>query len=128
MTYTAPTASDLIARFPAFAAVSTDVIATALVEAACASDDSWVNESDFRLARMLHAAHALTLDGHGTGAEAKAASAGTLGFSRIKSGELEFQRDTGSNAGSLSATTYGKRYLELLRRNKGGALVANSAM
>lgn len=128
MAYTAPTASDLIARFPAFAAVDTDVISTALDEAANASDDSWVTEVDYRLARMLYAAHNLTIDGHGTGMMAEMASAGALGFSRVKSGELEFQADASGGAGGISSTTYGRRYMELLRRNRGGAFCANSTI
>jgi hypothetical protein len=123
--YTPPTTSDLKARFPAFASVDASIIDTVLAEAVNAADDSWVNETDFRMGRMLYAAHVLTLDGFGTGAEADQARAGLLGFTTVKSGTLEVQRPA-AGKGGMSSTVYGARYMELLKRNRGGAIVANS--
>jgi hypothetical protein len=120
--YTPPTTSDLKARFPAFASVDASIIDTVLAEAVNAADDSWVNETDFRMGRMLYAAHVLTLDGFGMGAEADQARAGLLGFTTVKSGTLEVQRPAGK--GGMSSTVYGSRYMEILKRNRGGAIVA----
>lgn len=123
MAWTAPTPGDLKARFPAFAAVADPAIQGALDEAALQVDETWVSEADFRLGRMLLAAHILTLDGLGTGAEAAAAAGGAAGFKRMKSGNLELEQfDThgtvpGAGDGVLGTTSYGRRFLDLLRRN-----------
>lgn len=121
MAWTAPTPADLKARFPAFAAVPDAVVETALDEAALQVDETWVSEADFRLGRLLLAAHILTLDGQGTGAEAEAAAAGASGFRVMKSGQLTLERfgnaQGGQDGGVLASTSYGKRFLDLLRRN-----------
>lgn len=129
MAYTAPTASDLKARFPAFAAVSDDVVSSALTEAARMVDETNWLEGDFAVGRMLYACHALTLDGFGTSTEAQLASQGALGFSRMKSGMVEIERATGpasNSASTLTATSYGKRFRELLQRNVGGPRVSGT--
>jgi hypothetical protein len=129
MAWTAPTPADVKARFPAFAAVPDAAIQGALDEAALQVDETWVSEADFRLGRMLLAAHILTLDGLGTGAEAEAAGAGASGFKRMKSGQLELERFTaadsgaGSGDGLLGTTSYGRRFLDLLKRNFPAVLV-----
>lgn len=129
MAWTAPTPADVKARFPAFAAVPDAAIQGALDEAALQVDETWVSEADFRLGRMLLAAHILTLDGLGTGAESEAAANGASGFKRMKSGQFEVERfDTagtvpGGSDGVLGTTSYGRRFLELQRRNFPAVLV-----
>jgi hypothetical protein len=126
MAWTAPTASDFKQRFPAFGAVADPVVTQALAEAARMVDESWVSEDDFKLGRMLLAAHYLVLDGHGTGAESELGAAGALGFSRMKSGQLELQRSEnsgGNTASEFSVTSYGTRFLALLNRNKPAVMV-----
>lgn len=121
MAWPAPTPVEFKARFPAFAAVDDDVLQSALDEAALQVDETWVSEADFRLGRMLLAAHILTVDGLGTGAEAESAAAGALGFKVMKSGGLSLERFSASESGAgdsgLSVTSYGRRFLDLLRRN-----------
>lgn len=121
MAWTAPTPAELKARFPAFASVDDAVVQSALNEAGMQVDDSWVSEADFRLGINLMAAHILTLDGLGTGAEAESAAAGALGFKTMKSGGLTLERfsaaDNGAGGDVLSLTTYGRRFLDLLKRN-----------
>lgn len=122
MAYTAPTISDFKARWaPKFDTVSDVTIQSALDEAALQIDDTWIDQANFTLGRMLLAAHILTLDGHGTGAEAEVAAAGASGFKRMKSGQLELERfssaDAGGDGSVLGSTSYGRRFLELLRRN-----------
>lgn len=129
MAYTVPTAADLKARFPTFAAVADSIVTTALAEAAVLVDDSWSSQEDFTLARLLYAAHTLTLDGHGSGAEAAMAAEGTLGFQTIKSGELTLIRGSKAAPEAFSTTQdsqYGKRFEEVRRRNVGGPLVVTS--
>jgi hypothetical protein len=112
-----PTPADLKARFPGFAAVADAVVQTALDEAALQVGADWTSAPDARLGRLLLAAHILTLDGQGSGAEAAAAAAG--GYRRMRSGALELERpDTaGAEPGTLGSTGYGRRFLELMQRN-----------
>jgi hypothetical protein len=120
-----PAAADLIARFPPFAAVPTATIASALAEAATRVDDTWT-AGDYVLGVLLYAAHVLTLDGQGTSAEAALGAAGALGFSSLRAGSLALERGavSGSDAGGvLAATTYGRRFLALLRVNQPSILV-----
>jgi hypothetical protein len=113
----APTPAEFKVRFPDFAAVADAVVQAALDEAALQVDGSWAGEADIRLGRLLLAAHVLTLDGQGSGAEAAAVAGG--GFRRMKSGQLELERrdDAGAEPGTLGSTGYGRRFLELMQRN-----------
>lgn len=110
-----PTPAELKARFPGFAAVADAVVQTALDEAALQVGADWASAADVRLGRLLLAAHVLTLDGQGSGAEAAAAAAG--GFRRMRSGALELERTAEAGPGVLDSTGYGRRFLELMRRN-----------
>lgn len=128
MAWTPPTASEFKARFPAFASVDDDVVNVALAEAGLQVDETWVSEADFKLGINLLTAHLLTMDGHGAGAEAESAAAGALGFKTMKSGNLTLERFSASEAGSgsrdtLSLTSYGKRFLDLRKRNIPGVAV-----
>ncbi len=128
--YTAPTPANLRSRFaPRFNAVSTEQIASALTRAARMVDESWT-EGDFVEGRLLYAAHLLTLDGLGTGAEAQSAAAGTTGFRVIKSGSLSLERGaqgSGASASGLNATAFGQQFRQLLALNVGGVRVASGA-
>ncbi|WP_225768513.1 DUF4054 domain-containing protein [Inquilinus sp. Marseille-Q2685] len=112
-----PAPADLKARFPGFATVADAIVQAALDEAALQVGETWASEADARLGRLLLAAHVLTLDGQGSGAEAAAAAAG--GFRRMRSGALELERPDTADAGpgALDSTGYGRRFLELMRRN-----------
>jgi hypothetical protein len=120
--YTAPTEAQFLARFPRFADVDPGAIGIALTEAEGMVDETWA-AADFAMGRMLWAAHVLTLDGLGTGAEAQAAAAGTAGFKVMKSGALSLERFEGSKTGAAS-TSYGQRWLDMARRNRGGPVIA----
>lgn len=129
MPYVPPTPADFKELFPAFADVSDEAVQFALDEASLYVDDCWM-ESDRRPAVMLYAAHALTLQGLGTGAEAQAAAAGASTMQRIKSGSFELERGSSASSGGAGAvpdpwgmTSYGRRFYALLRRNAGGPFV-----
>ncbi len=125
MTVATPLAADLVGRFSTFAAVPTATLTTALGEAATRVDASWT-AGDYALGVMLYAAHTLTLDGQGTSAEAALAAAGALGMTTLKAGTLELERRpiAGAAAGNpLVETTYGRRFLALLRANQPAVLV-----
>ena len=115
MAFTDPTPSDLTRRFPVFDAVETDVINTALNEAASLVDDTWVSEADHRLGKMLVAAHVLTSDGHGATVEAELAQAGHL--SLMRSGSLTVQSAPARSDAWLATTSFGRRFLALRRRS-----------
>lgn len=118
MSYVPPTPADFKTRFPAFASVADATIQLLLDEAALMVDDTWVSQADFTLGRMLYAAHYLTLDGAATGGSSST-EAQLLGFQSIRMGPLELTRFKGSDAsaGSWGSTSYGTRFLELVRRN-----------
>lgn len=125
MAVSPPIAADLVGRFPTFAAVPTATVSAALAEAAIRVDGSWT-AGDYPLGVMLYAAHVLTLGGQGTSAEAALAAAGALGISTFRAGSLELERRpvTGADAGNLlTETTYGRRFLTLLRANQPAVLV-----
>ncbi|MDO8800052.1 DUF4054 domain-containing protein [Phenylobacterium sp.] len=121
MAYTTPTAADLKAKFPTFAAVADGVVTSAITDANRQVDESWL-EGDYANAIMLLAAHNLALDGHGASREIQ-----LLGFKRVKVGPLELERAASSSdaaAGSLGSTSFGVRYAELRRLNFSGGIVA----
>lgn len=119
MAYTAPTASDLIQRFPTFAGVDEDAIARVLLEAEGRVNESW-SEADWTLGQLLYAAHVLTMDGLGASTEVQLA-----GFRRIKVGSLELERAASASSGGtlLGSTSYGQRYLGMAARYGAGAVL-----
>jgi len=127
--YVAPTVQDLKTRFPSFAGVADTVLQAALGEAANKVDQTW-REEDFQQAQLLYAAHVLTMDGHGTGREAKFAALGDAGISQIKISSLSVSMkapgaDTTKTASLLSRTSFGKRFLDMLRLNHPAIMVAD---
>ena len=127
MSWIVPTPGELIATFPAFAAVDQSRIQYWIDRAARVVDDSWAAE-DFGFATMLHAAHDMVLNGFGAGAEAEAAAGGASGYRSLRSGALTLERfDAGDQAQGYAATQYGRQFLPLLRRNRGGPRLAGGA-
>lgn len=125
MAYVAPTAADVKARFPEFAAVDDTVVDAVLAEAGSFVDASWI-ESDRATAELFYTAHELVMAGQGTSAAAKVSQVGD--FTRIKSGDLEVTRGGGSGesssaaTGTLGATRYGLKFLELRARSFPGII------
>jgi hypothetical protein len=123
MAYVDATAADLKAAFPRFDAVPDPTVEFWLTQARRSVDQSWT-EGDYAMGQMLLAAHLMTLEGLGTGAEAEAAANGASGFKTIRSGSLTLERfDKGSASGS-TGTSYGDRFAALARLNVGGPRVA----
>lgn len=129
MPYTAPTAAQLKAKYPAFAAVPDATVDLYLVDAGRAVDTTWT-EGDYATAIMLYACHLMVQAGLGAGSQAQAAANGLLGYKRIKSGQLDLERATKADGGAGSVpdeyagTTYGQQYWYLLKKNRGGPRVA----
>lgn len=127
MAYTKPTPAELIARYPAFTDVASDVRQYWLTDAERFVDESWT-ETDYAPALMAMAAHNMTLAGLGSDAAATADI--PSGISKLKSGSLDVTfTESAANAraaGSLDATRYGAEYKLLLKRNKGGPRVTET--
>jgi hypothetical protein len=115
MAYTVPTAAEVKARFPAFAAVGDPVVDSAIAEAQRQVDATWT-EGDYTLGIMLYAAHVLASEGQGTDVATQLA-----GFKRVKIGPLDLERDTSqaAQAGGLESTSYGVRFAALQLQNIG---------
>lgn len=125
MAYTDPTADELQVAFPKFAGVTDETVEFWLVQARRSVDQTWT-EGDYQMGQMLLAAHLMTLEGLGTGAEAECAASGTSDYQTIRSGSLtltRFDKDGVMASGGLASTSYGRRYKELARVNVGGARV-----
>lgn len=125
--YVEPTAANLICLHPEFATVAEPTLNAYLKRAAASVDTSW-SETDFGHARMLLAAHLLTTNGLGSTAQAQAISDGSGEFRSMAIGQLRLERfdnkaASGASSG-FSTTRYGREFLTLLRRNKGGPRVA----
>lgn len=126
MAYDAPTAADLKLRHPAFAGVADAVVNDALDQAAGRVGTNWP-ETDFATARILYAAHVMTLDGHGAGTEATQNAKGLGGFQTVRSGSLMLQQFDRSEAdermGEYGSTSYGRRFWHLMARCFAGPVV-----
>lgn len=119
--YQAPRPQDLTARYPAFADVPYDTIGIHLTDAQGGVDTSWA-AADYAPALMALAAHNMTLLGIGTVTESEAYA--RAGVSSIRDGNFSASFNDkcvqGANGGGLNSTHYGRLYLTMLRRNKGG--------
>lgn len=116
MAYSTPTLSEFRAKYPTFAAVADDTV-QAWLNDGDGETSAWP-ERDRAKAVMLYAAHRLSSAGLGT----DAVPAGVTSF---KSGT--FSASLSENAASRTgwaATTYGREYQRLLRRNFGGPRLA----
>lgn len=130
MAFVDPTAAEVKARFAEFASVADATIDALIAESALYVDETWL-ESDFTLAKMFWIAHAMAIEGMGTSAASQVAALGD--FSRIKSGDLEVARNSGSGGAQASGpsgeapfqrTRYGERFLELRARSHPGVCIA----
>jgi hypothetical protein len=116
MAYTAPTADDLKARYPAFAAVDEETIELWLDEAAteCAS---WLVGTRAR-AEMAYVAHRLVESGvveEGT----------TMGVTSFRSGDFSATvGDAVASRTGFDSTVYGREFMALRRRNFAGPRLA----
>jgi hypothetical protein len=130
MAYDIPTAAQLKALFPAFAAVADATVDAWIVRAGRSVDTTWFEE-DFTHGHMLLAAHYMVTNGLGTGAAAEAAAAGADGFKVMRSGSLtleRFENKEGAAASEFGSTSYGLQFLALAKRNRGGPRVMGTGV
>jgi hypothetical protein len=123
MVYIEPTPSDLKARCPAFAGVDDATIAYWLTDAHRFVDQSWM-EQDYGPALIARAAHDMVEAKVAGIAQDEVEELAGSGLTQFKSGSFSasFSEAAAAQAaeGGLGSTKYGREYLELLRRNKGG--------
>lgn len=121
MPYTPPSVSDLKARFPEFTAVSDALVNLILNgEAIPRVGEDWY-ERDRKTATLYLAAHLLAAEGEPDRSTGGASSStGPIKRERAGDTEIEYAVTTSSadvTAGDYASSTYGRRFLELLRLN-----------
>lgn len=125
MAYEIPTAAQVKARYPAFAAVADATIDVYVADAAASAVDTSWREADYLPAIASYAAHRMAM--LNIGAHGQAAGYALQGVTGIRSGNFQatFDADKAKAAasGSLDATPYGQEYKRLLGINRGGPRV-----
>lgn len=123
MAYTAPTAADLKARFPEFAAVSDTLINLILEEASAQVGETWL-ERDRKPATLYLAAHLLTMEDEPGRSATGQSGAATGPVRRRKVGDVEVEfagaasvSATGENRNAYDLSAYGRQFMALLRKN-----------
>jgi hypothetical protein len=134
MPYTLPTAAQFKAKFPTFAAVADPTITLAITEASASVDRGWV-EADYQPAILYLAAHIMTIDGvviagSDLGSAGGVINAGLVSEMKVGDVQVKLSGSAGGSSGSaggdmtgLRSTGYGRRYVELLRRNQSGPIL-----
>ena len=108
MAYISPTPSQLRARYPAFSAVSDDVVAEWIADAETVADAGWL-EARRPVAVMAHAAHRMAETGLGAGSI-------PVGVTQFKSGTFSATIADGvANLTGYRSTVYGREFLRLRR-------------
>lgn len=133
MSVTAPTNAQFKDRYPTLASVSDAAINAVLGEAVAQVDENWLAQ-DIAPAIMAYAAHLLTLEGHGsTVTMPNGMSVQTAGpIDAIQIGDVRTMFAAGvsrakvavrAEDGGLRETSFGRRFLELRRRNASPVMV-----
>lgn len=131
MAYTVPSYAAFIARFPIFndvVAYPQAVVEAVIAEAARQIDTSWI-EADYATAIMYLTAHMLALDNSAEGAEIDIGGPTSIAGESFAGMSISYKKDTptpGSAAASsiYGQTIYGRRFYDLLRKNKPPVVVA----
>lgn len=130
MAYDIPTAADLKARYPAFAAVADATVDIYIADAASAGVDTSWGEADYAPAIAALAAHNMALLGIGESSEAEGYA--RIGVTSVRSGQfsvgLSADKVKAASGGTFDATAYGQAYKRLLRKNKGGPRVVTGTV
>lgn len=129
MAYIPPTYAEFIARFPIFDNVikwPQAVVELVIVEATNNLDNSWI-EKDYKPAIMYQVGHLLATDNSEAGTDpdvgpptyisGESFSGMSLSYAKLAAGTLGQSEMWGT-------TVYGRRYLDLLRKNKPPVVVA----
>lgn len=129
--YAEPTATDLKARYPAFAAVSVDTIAYWLADAHRYVDTLWM-AGDYAPALIARAAYAMTVAGVPGIAGGDISGFAAAGVTDFQSGAFRARFSDEAVkvavAGGYASNVYGIEYAELLFRNKAGTRITNGGV
>lgn len=120
MSHAIPSAADFKARHPKFATVADGMVTAMLAEASRSVSTCWAEE-DYGDAIMYLAAH-LIAEENSAGGPSAASKAGPIKRVKADTVEIEYMGGVMSDA-ALGATIYGRRFLELRRRNVPAVLV-----
>lgn len=129
MPYETPTSTQFYERFPSLADTEESLVNTLLAEAARTIDKTY-EEGDYQPAILYLAAHLVATDNSAEGEVTEIGGIGGAIASESFGGMSVSYANGGATKGSLSAsssygsTVFGRRFLEIVRRNKGGPLVA----
>lgn len=132
MGVTAPSNSQFKDRYPAFVSVGDAVINAVLEEAAAQVDETWLAQ-DIAPAIMAYAAHLLTIEGHGSTVTMPNGmtiqTSGPLDSFQVGDVRTSFAAGISrakvavkAEDGGLRETSFGRRFLELRRRNAAPAM------
>ncbi len=100
-------------RFPEFEASDDSAIQFALDEASSFVDDTWIT-NDAVLAQMYLAAHSIAVSEASADVGGRTIVSESIGIISASYGTAQTSSSDGS---ALKRTSYGERYLSLLRRN-----------
>jgi hypothetical protein len=129
MAYDPPTYAEFIARFPIFDNQITwpqEMVEAVIVEATNNIDTSW-REVDYKPAIMYQTAHILSIDSAAEGQEPSVGPQTFLSGESFAGMSMSYSQVQGGTLGSSEiwgSTSYGRRYLDLLRKNKSGPVIA----
>lgn len=129
MPYTTPTYAEFIARFPIFNNVAKwpqPMVELVMAEAVSNIDNSWI-EADYKPAIMYQTAHLLSTDNSEAGSDPEVGGATYLSSESFSGMSMSYSKVTPGALGASEmwgTTVYGRRYLDLLRKNKPAIVVA----
>jgi hypothetical protein len=129
MPYSTPTYEEFIARFPIFdneVKWPQSMVELVLAEAASNIDNTWF-EPDYQPAINYQTAHMLATDNSASGTDPEVGQPTYISgesFSGMSTSYQKIQGGTLSQSEMWGSTVYGRRYLDLLRKNKPGVVVA----
>lgn len=128
MAYTIPTYADFIARFPIFADREQTTIELLLAESAGNIDETWI-EKDYAPAIMYLTAHNLALDNSADGEAVEIGGQSAIASESFGGMSISYANSGAGASDSVSKTqwgltAYGRRYYNLLQKNKPPVVVA----
>lgn len=125
MPYTLPTADQFATRFPIFEDADSELVDLLIAEAAGFVDQSW-QEADYQPAIMYLTAHLLATDSSQEGDDVGAGGDGIIASESFGGMSVSYVRANAGNASAFNSeyatTSYGRRYLKLLKLNKPGVV------
>ena len=126
MSYDAPTASSIKARFPEFASLADARIEALIAEGASYVSESWI-ETDYTIAYNYVVAHLLLREGALDASGSVVSQSGPVQSESLGDASVTYAGVRSNGLGDdmmFSTTEYGRRYLSLKKKNFGtGAMI-----